>query len=129
MENSGYEAIIIGLNVFIFIIALSVSINLMSSVNELADVANDVIKMENDSMNKVENDTERIITGKELLFYNNDEYTQRQYELWVDIGGGSLRKLDVYLTGLNISNVMGWEYSLDYYRQSGGKLEYILTRI
>ena len=66
MENSGYEAIIIGLNVFIFIIALSVSINLMSSVNELADVANDVIKMENDSMNKVENDTERIITGKEF---------------------------------------------------------------
>lgn len=73
MENSAIEALLTGVNVLIFVVALTVAITLMVGVVNLSNTASDIAKNTNTNALKEIRDgvePERIINGKELLKYN-----------------------------------------------------------
>ena len=73
MESSAYEALITAINVFIFIIALTAALSLMGAVNEMSDIASEVMKGSSNSLLAMEyqdNDS-RTYSFKDLIAYNN----------------------------------------------------------
>ena len=69
MESSAQEAIDIGISVLIFIVALSAAIILLTSVLNMSELANDIIKDTTGSalMTQFGETNERIYTGDEML--------------------------------------------------------------
>lgn len=128
MESSGYEAVIIGLNILIFIVALSISINLMVSVNSLSEVANNIMGQRNDGMNVTIEQKTRKISGQELLYYNSDEYTEKKYNIQVRVGGSN-SSLQDYIQSENINTILTSNYTLEYNGELSNKLVYILKKI
>ena len=75
MEHSAYEAIMIGVNVFVFIAALSAGILLMSSIIDMVNFANEqaVVGMNGSLAESVGVVTERVYTGAQMLSYYRRE--------------------------------------------------------
>lgn len=71
MEESAQQAINIGVNVTIFVIALSISLNLMFSVRDLSEVAKTVQKNVPDGSKTemLQHYDNRIISGQEVVSY------------------------------------------------------------
>lgn len=69
MESSSEQALLIGVNILILIIALTSAIMLMTTVLDMSELANTTIKTKVDStlMNLYGNTTERIYTGEQVL--------------------------------------------------------------
>lgn len=75
MENSAYEALIIGINVTIFVIATTIAIFLLTTVFKLSNLANESVigsKTGNVMLDGTQNQ-KRIVTGSELInYYTNN---------------------------------------------------------
>lgn len=120
MENSAFESILIGVSVFIFIIALTYSVHLLVTVLDMSDVANNIMRNEDKSMVKVDTDTERVIYANDILTYKNDE--------------SMLEQCIIEVNGSDISNFITSDISVRYTMSYGGidasgKIIYNLTQI
>ena len=71
MEQSAYEALMIGVSVFVFIIALSAAVLLMSNVLDMVNFANEqaIVGMNGTLAETVGIVNERIYTGSQLLSF------------------------------------------------------------
>lgn len=126
MENSGYEALIIGVNVFIFLIALSIAIFLMNSTMDMSEKANKIIKDENTTMLEVTEDKDRIITGEELIYYINNEDIMNKYELCFNSSVTPLINHINHAVAMgSLKTIMNNNYRIEYGGISGHKLRYI----
>lgn len=69
MESSGEQALVIGVNILILIVALTCAIMLMTTVLDMSNAANTVIKTTTDSslMTLYGGTNERIYTGEQVL--------------------------------------------------------------
>jgi len=72
MEQSAFEAVMIGVNTFVFIVALSAGILLMSSVIDMVNFANEraIVGMNGTLAENVGVVNERIYTGAQILTYH-----------------------------------------------------------
>lgn len=91
MESSGEQALIIGVNVFILIIALTGAIMLMATVLNMSEAANTAIKATTDSslMTLYGDTEERIYTGEQVLavveeYFSPTTNMDEKYILMVD---------------------------------------------
>lgn len=130
MENSAYEALIIGTNVLLFVLALTISINLMMNVREMSENANEVISSENGSLVEIEGDgtpeagipgisdelnTERIYSGREVLSYYMDSYTNNKYDIELDlISDPAPHVLDDVIYNKNRRVISNMRFILEY---------------
>lgn len=81
MEQSAFEAIMIGVSVFVFIIALTAGILLMGSVINMVNYANEnaIIGMNGSLAETVGVVSERIYSGRDILTYYR-KYVVEDYE-------------------------------------------------
>ena len=116
MEQSAFEAVLLGVNVFVFVAALSAGVLLMSNVLDMVNFANEraIVGMNGSLAESVGEVTERIYTGAQMLNYYRDEIEAENLE--------SLAfnyKFSVKLSKL------GQEQSLKRFVQSDGFITYI----
>ena len=112
MEQNAYEALFLGVNVFVFIIALTAGILLMTSLMNMVNYANEnaVVGMNGSLAESVGIVNERIYTGSELItYYNNfvesickakeknEDITTRYYVRTSKTG--QEQRIDKYITG------------------------------
>lgn len=128
MENSAFEALMIGVNVFVFIIALSAAVILMSNVINMVNYANEnAIRGMNGSLAEsvgiVHN---RIYSGEQVLAcygklekYNNYNFSIKLSEL------GTAIPLKSYIESESIYNYMDKQFELQYEGVIAGKESYI----
>lgn len=71
MEQNAYEALFLGVNVFVFIIALTAAILLMTNLIGMVNYANEnvVVGMNGSLAESIGNVENRVYTGAELLAY------------------------------------------------------------
>lgn len=127
MEKAAFEALITGVNVFIFVIALSFGITLLTSVLKLSNIASEqTINQTNGSVIIGENTNEnRVVTGMEILaYYTNyidkdfetDDKNQRGYsniKLYI-ASGTSFKKTELSDTGKIEVGFLNKKYSMIY---------------
>ena len=132
MEQSAFEAIIIGVNVFVFIVALTSGILLMSNILDMVNFANDqaIVGMNGTLAESVGEVTERTYTGAQLLKY---------YEKTLD-GDKSSYIFRVKLDKLgqeyaiasfikNISQYLNEKFELEYRGLEGEKYTYVFSLV
>lgn len=105
MENAGIEALIIGVNVLIFVAALSVAIMLMVNVLDMSNTANDIIKSNNKGslVETKDVDYTKVISGQELLKY----YTKNIDNIFVTDTSTSLSD---YIVSKNLNDILEKKY-------------------
>lgn len=91
MESSSEQALIIGVNVFILIIALTCAIMLMTTVLNMSNAANTVIKTTTDStlMTLYGGTNDRVYTGEQVLalveeYFSPTTNMDEKYILMID---------------------------------------------
>lgn len=129
MEQSAFEAIMIGVNVFVFIIALTAGILLMGSVIDMVNYANEnaIVGMNGSLAEEVGVVNERIYSGKDLLTYYRkyvaEDYeieegnveNKSNYEYLVKLSDKSSEiTLREYIEKENYSNYINEEFTLRY---------------
>ncbi|MBQ8044292.1 MAG: hypothetical protein IJ272_09160 [Clostridia bacterium] len=82
MEQSAFEAVMTGVNVFVFIIALSAGILLMSNVIDMVNFANEraIVGMNGTLAENVGIVDERIYTGAQMLTYYRKQLEREEAE-------------------------------------------------
>lgn len=105
MENAGIEALIIGVNVLIFVAALSVAIMLMVNVLDMSNTANDIIKSNNKGSLVETKDVEyiKVISGQELLKY----HTKNIKDIYVKPLGETRKVLSAYINSIPVGSLYG----------------------
>lgn len=126
MESSGEQALIIGVNVFILVIALTCAIMLMTTVLNMSNAANTVIKTTTDSslMTLYGGTNERVYTGSQVLaiiegYRASNSNMQDKY--YITINGAE--------TTISNEDMLKAKYSLEYGRTSDGKVIYNFEKI
>ncbi len=73
MEQSASEAIMIGIYVFIFAIALSAGVTLMTSILDMVEIMNEpyIVGMNGTLAESIGEDHERLYTGPEIRHYGS----------------------------------------------------------
>lgn len=122
MEQSAFEAIMIGVNVFVFVAALSAGILLMSNVLDMVNFANDqaIVGMNGSLAESVGVVTERIYTGAQLLNYYRDEVELEKFEE----AGNSLTVTSNYIFTVKTS-ASGHERTLKNFIQSSDSVTHL----
>lgn len=134
MEHSAFEALIIGVNVTIFIIALSAAILLMSNTLDMVDFANEsaIQGMNGTIAESVGETKEQIYTGSQLLTYyrkiKNEEIEELNYDIKI-ITSEYLtpENLSTFIENNNLSVYINKEFILEYREKTNGKHTYVLT--
>ena len=128
MENTTYEAVMIGVSVFVFIIALSAGVILMTSILNMVEYANQTaIKGMNgtiaESIGEVET---RIYTGEQVLAYYNKN--SQKYLLTIKLSkDGDEKKLSNVIN--QKSDYIKKQFELQYKGNIEGKDAYIFVSI
>ena len=122
MEKTAYDAFITGINILIFVLALTITINLMVSVRKMSDTANDIMKNDFGSMVETEDDTDRILTGQELLYYAKDLDLNGKYKFYYN---NTSTSLETYINTNHINTILNYKYSLSYVDEK----EYLIKSI
>lgn len=128
MENSAFEALMIGVNVFVFIIALSAAILLMTNVLDMVDYANEaaITGMNGSLAETVGVVHERLYTGNEMLAYYRKNNTKYNFYIRLsDVGSDML--LSGYINMTSIYSYFDNEYELKYKGISGNKDTYVFV--
>lgn len=141
MENSAFEALIIGVNLSIFVIATTIAITLFSTVLDLSEVANNTIQNKSSGSAIIESKeaSERIITGSELISYytnnvkNSNAMQNEKDTLYVYYTPATNISLEEYLTSLphGIDNAFikkKFSVSLKYVDTTGAE-QYVFKEI
>lgn len=108
MENSAYEALILGLNVAIFMVAVSVGMLLMTTINEMIDYTREIGEAEigGNLMKEYGEQQEREFTGAEVyaLYGQALKGELEGYTIRVNAGGTTVSLRD-YGTTIGLSNL------------------------
>lgn len=124
MENSAFESILIGVSVFIFIIALTVAVHLLVTVLDMSYVANNIMKNENEAMVKVDTDIDKIVYGRDIIMHLNDESMLDQFII-VDE-----HNIEISLAGVDLGAYRNKMFTMSYIKtDASGKIKYQLTEI
>lgn len=134
MESSGEQALLIGANVFILIIALTCAIMLMVTVLNISNAANTVIKTTTSSslMTLYGGTNERIYTGEQVIAtieeYNSPT-TNMKDRMVLKLKSGDTETEIV--EGFNQYNqyMLDAKYNLKYYGKVSDKDVYVFERI
>lgn len=134
MESSGEQALLIGANVFILIIALTCAIMLMVTVLNISNAANTVIKTTTSSslMTLYGGTNERIYTGEQVIAtieeYNSPT-TNMKDRMVLKLKSGD--KETEIVEGFNQYNqyMLDAKYNLKYYGKVSDKDVYVFERI
>ena len=115
MEKSAFEALMVGVNVFVFIIALTAGLMLMTSVLDMVEYANEIsITGMNGSLAETLGEVhERIYTGEQMLGYygrNNDKY--KFYVKLSEVGNETA--LSRYIENTAIYSYLDESFELQY---------------
>lgn len=150
MDESAQQAVQLGVNVTIFIIALSISVTLLLGVRDVADVASEYnasIPTGSRVVN-VDIQNKRIVSGYELLSYYanymtdiNNERTGKfvltiedngnvvKEENVASIGEPTISNLKLYLKNKGINLAKDYEVITERYNENAGVLEITLKSI
>ena len=133
MENSAYEALMIGVYVFVFIIALTSSIALMTNILDMADYANKVVVSgTGETIEENENIVyERLYSGEQVLAYYGrmkEDKMADKYNFRIKFSKlEAERDLTSYINSEAITNYIHDEFELTYKGVLGGKETYVFV--
>ena len=132
MEQSAFEALMIGVNVFVFIIALSAGMFLMTSVLDMAEYANTsaITGMNGSLADSVGDVHERTYSGNQLLSYYRRvmQGGQSKYNFMIKLSNiGTEKTLKSYVETESIYNYMDSEFELQYKGVVNNKETYIFV--
>lgn len=137
MEQSVFEALMVGVNVFIFVAALSAGILLMSSLIDMVNFANEqaIVGMNGTLAESVGVVTERIYTGSQMLNYYKKNIesedtvsTPSDYIFKVKLEQtGHERLLKDYIESESINNYINKEFILNYKGKDQDKYVYVFS--
>lgn len=137
MESSSEQALLIGVSVFILIIALTCAIMLMVTVLNISNAANSNIKTGTDSslMTLYGGTNERVYSGEQVLAvleeYNSPTTNMRENIVLKLVAGGKTFEdinKDFVEESFDITKVNS-NYHLNYEGKSGSKDVYIFEEI
>lgn len=138
MEQSAFEALMIGVYVFVFIIALTAGILLMSNVIDMVNYANDqaVVGMNGTLAETVGVVSERVYTGAQLVTYYREqeekialEKEESKYSFYVTLGDVQGEKsLKNFIEQNSVLGFLNEKFVLTYKGESGGKEIYLFVR-
>ena len=137
MEQSAFEALMVGVNVFIFVAALSAGILLMSSLIDMVNFANEqaIVGMNGTLAESVGVVTERIYTGSQMLNYYKKNIesedtvsTPSDYIFKVKLQQtGHEKLLKDYIESESIINYINKEFILNYKGKDQDKYVYVFS--
>lgn len=137
MEQSAFEAFMIGVNVFVFVAALSAGILLMSNIIDMVNFANNqaIVGMNGTLAESVGEVTERVYTGAQMLNYykktldtENSAITPLEYVFKVRLDKlGQEDSLENYIQDETINNYINKEFMLEYKGREQDKYVYVFT--
>ena len=135
MEQSAFEALTIGVSVFIFIVALTAGVLLMSNVIDMVNYANEqaIVGMNGTLAESVGDVNERIYSGSQLLTYYRQqvqEKTSEEYEFKVRLTkSGSPTGIESFVKNNGINNYLNEEFILEYQGiNKNSKHVYVFTK-
>ena len=146
MEQSAYEALMIGVYVFVFIVALTAGILLMSNIIDMVNYANEqaIVGMNGTLAETVGVVNERLYTGAQLVTYYRQEleiesrYTEEieslekkelDYTFTVKLSErGEEKSLKSFITSTNVKNYLNEKFVLRYKGENDGKHEYVFVK-
>jgi len=138
MEQSAFEALTIGVSVFVFIVALTAGVLLMSNVIDMVNYANEqaIVGMNGTLAESVGVVTERIYTGSQMLTYyrqqvqaSEQEKNPSEYVFYVKLSEtGEEQLLDKFISEKSLSNYINKEFLLKYKETNGNKHVYVFVR-
>ncbi len=131
MESSAEQALILGINLFILIIALTCAIMLMTTVLDMSNAANTTIKttMNSSLMTLYGGTNERIYTGEQLLalvseYLSPTNDMKNKYDIYIDGESLETRVENNENNNLNFSSAtLNSSYSLKYYGKEDSGLK------
>ena len=102
MENSAYEALIIGLNVFVFAVALTAGMALMTRINEMVEYTKINIESHvgGNLVKEYGNEQERTFTGAEVLSYYGQKVNGKLEGVTIKVRAGGAES-DILTYGKN----------------------------
>lgn len=125
MENSAYEALILGVNVFIFMLAISVGMMLMTTINQMIDYTREIGEAEvgGNLIQEYGEQQEREFTGAEVyaLYGQEIKGELNGYTIRV-VAGGATSTLKDYGKTIGLSNL-----HRIFVMKSNGAKSYTLT--
>lgn len=132
MERSAFEAFMIGVYVFIFIIALTAGVLLMSNVIDMVNFANDqaIVGMNGTLAESVGVVTERIYTGEQILahYRKNIENSQSAYDFKIKLSElGHEESIEHFIQSPNMTKYIGKQFILEYKGKNEDKYMYIFS--
>ncbi len=129
MEQSAFEAVMIGVNVFIFVIALTAGIMLMTSVLDMVNYANQtaIRGMNGTLAESIGIVHERTYSGEQLLSYYR-RVDESKYNFQVrDSELGNDKGLKSYIESMSIYNYLDKEFELQYKGIVNNKETYVFV--
>jgi len=133
MEQSAFEAVMIGVNVFVFIIALSAGIMLMTSILDMVEYANEnaITGMNGSLAESVGVVHERTYSGDQVLSYYGrmmNNTSQSNYNFMIKLSQlGVEIPLKTYIESESIYNYMDNEFELQYKGMVNNKETYVFV--
>ena len=138
MEQSAFEALMIGVYVFVFITALTAGVLLMSNVIDMVNYANDqaIVGMNGTLAETVGVVNERVYTGAQLVTYYREqeeretlEKEESKYTFNVTLGQGQAeRSLKNFIEQNSALEFLNEKFVLTYEGEKDGKELYIFVR-
>lgn len=140
MEQSAFEAVMIGVSVFIFIIALTAGVLLMTNVIDMVNFANDqaIVGMNGTLAESVGVVTERTYTGAQMLKYceeklQYDETLQQDkspYKFKVKLTElGQEYDIETYIKNTIVSEYLNKSFKLEYKGLESEKYIYVFSQV
>ncbi len=132
MEQSAFEALMIGVNVFVFIIALTAAVLLMSNVIDMVNFANEqaIVGMNGTLAETVGVVTERTYTGVQMLSYYNETIKDEEfkYNFKVKLSkNGQEKSIQDFIKTEVITNYLNKEFTLEYKGVKNKKDTYVFS--
>lgn len=132
MEQSAFEALMIGVNVFVFIIALTAAVLLMSNVIDMVNFANEqaIVGMNGTLAETVGVVTERTYTGVQMLSYYNETIKDEEfkYNFKVKLSkNGQEKSIKDFIKTEVITNYLNKEFTLEYKGVKNKKDTYVFS--
>lgn len=134
MEQSAFEAVMIGVNVFVFIIALTVAVLLMTNLLDMVDYANNqaVVGMNGTVAESVGVVTERTYTGEQLLTYYRrvkNETNVDKYSFYINTDSTIEKKLQSFIENNSINSYANMKFELQYKGKIDNKETYVFVKV
>ena len=134
MEQSAFEAIMIGVSVFIFIIALTAGVLLMSNVIDMVNFANDqaIVGMNGTLAESVGVVTERTYTGTQMLRYYKEviQRDNNSYIFKVKLSkDGQEYYIDNYIQNEEDIRYLSKKFTLEYNGIENEKYTYVFSLV